>query len=346
MNLPNYEFLSAPLWLVTTLHLLTLTLHFAAMNFLLGGVILVVYAAVRGRGDHPTLVGFTRLFPTVMSATVTLGVAPLLFLQLVYPRQAYAAAIVSGWFWMMVVAAALVGYALLYLCAGRSDAAGRVHLPALMMALGGMLYVSIAYSAIFAMAERPDLVRELYARDQSGLVWNPALGDYLLRWLHMLLGAVTVGGFCVGMLGRHEPDIYRVGKSFFVGGLVLGSAVGVAYLLSLMPILRPFMHTPAIWGLTAAVLLSLGAMHFFFTKNFPVSAGMLFVSLLGMVHARHTVRLLKLAGHFDPSGWHVAPQWGPFGLFLLCFVVALGMVAYLLRLFFGANPEPAAPVRS
>ncbi len=121
MNLPNYEFLSAPLWLVTTLHLLTLSLHFLAMNFLLGGVIVVVQAGLRGRGDDPTLVRFTRLFPPAMAATVTLGVAPLLFLQLVYHRQAYAAAIVSGWFWLMVVAAVLVAYAALYVCAGKSE---------------------------------------------------------------------------------------------------------------------------------------------------------------------------------------------------------------------------------
>jgi hypothetical protein len=99
MNLPNYEFLPAPLWLVTTLHLVTLTLHFVAMNFLLGGVIIVLHAAIRKRWDDPTLLHFGRLFPAAMAATVTLGVAPLLFLQVVYPKQVYAAAIVSGWFW-------------------------------------------------------------------------------------------------------------------------------------------------------------------------------------------------------------------------------------------------------
>ncbi len=47
MNLPDYQFLSAPLWLITVLHVLTLTLHFVAMNFLFGGVIITLYAAIR-----------------------------------------------------------------------------------------------------------------------------------------------------------------------------------------------------------------------------------------------------------------------------------------------------------
>src|SRR5574342_300774 len=94
MNAPAHEFISAPLWLLTTLHILSLTLHFVAMNFLFGGIIIVLHAAIRKRWDDPTLLKFVRMFPAAMAATVTLGVAPLLFLQVVYPRQVYAAAIV------------------------------------------------------------------------------------------------------------------------------------------------------------------------------------------------------------------------------------------------------------
>jgi hypothetical protein len=328
MKLPDYEFLSAPLWLVTALHLLTLTLHFVAMNFLLGGVIIVLHAALRRRWDDPTLLKFLRLFPAAMAATVTLGVAPLLFVQLVYHRQVYSAAIVSGWFWLNVITAVIIAYYALY------RAAGKVSVPALVLALTGLVYVSLVYSSVFSMAERPNLIHDLYGKNQAGTVFNPAAGDYVLRWLHMILGALTVGGFFVGMLGRNEPITYQTGKQFFVGGMVLASLAGMAYLLSLLPILPAFMRTPAIGVLTVAVLLSLGALHFFFQKNFCASGTMLFISMLGMVYARHTVRLLKLAGQFDPASWRVAPQWGPFVMFLICFVIALGVVAYMLWLFF------------
>jgi hypothetical protein len=334
MNLPNYEFLSAPLWLVTTLHLLTLTLHFVAMNFMLGGVIIVLHAAILKRWGEPALLSFVRMFPGAMAATVTLGVAPLLFLQLVYPRQVYSAAIVSGWFWLIVIAAVIVAYYALYRASWKGEKTGKASKPALVLALAGVAYVSIVYSSVFSMSERPNLIHDLYARDQ-------AVGDYLLRWLHMILGAVTVGGFFVGMLGRNEPATYQTGKQFFVVGMVLASLAGMAYLLSLQPILAVFMQTPAIWALTVAVLLSLGSLHFFFKKNFCVSGTMLFVSMLGMVYARHTVRLLKLAGQFDPASWRVAPQWSPFLIFLICFVIALAVVAYMLRLYFSANKSPA-----
>ena len=227
MNLPDYEFLSEPLWLVTVLHLVTLTLHLVAMNFLLGGVIIVLYAAIRRQWDDPTLVKYARLFPSATAATVTLGVAPLLFLQLVYPRQVYAAAVVSGWFWMGVIAAVIVAYYALYRASFKAQATGGVSKVAVSLALFALLYVSLVYSSVFSMAERPDQIHALYARDQSGLVWNPATGDYLMRWLHMVLGAVTVGGFFVGLIGRDHPGAFATGKTFFIGGMALAAVTGM-----------------------------------------------------------------------------------------------------------------------
>jgi hypothetical protein len=129
-----------------------------------------------------------------------------------------------------------------------------------------------------------------------------------------------------------------LGKMFFLWGMVLAAVAGFAYMLSLLPILQAFMRTPAIGGLTVGVLLSAGSLHFFFKRNFVVSGTMLFVSMLTMVYARHTVRLLKLSGQFDPTVWHVVPQWSVFGLFLVCFVVMLVVVGYMLKLVITAKP--------
>ena len=100
MNLPDYNFLSAPLWLITTLHIVTLSLHFVAMNFLFGGTVVLLFGRMAGKWNDPAVRDYIKLLPSSMAATVTLGVAPLLFLQLVYYQQAYSAAIVSAWVWL------------------------------------------------------------------------------------------------------------------------------------------------------------------------------------------------------------------------------------------------------
>jgi len=328
MNLPNYEFLSAPLQLVTGLHLLTLSLHFLAMNLLLGGVIIVLLAGLRKRWDDPTLVKFTKVFPVAMAATVTLGIAPLLFLQLVYHRQVYAAAIVSGWFWLLVPAAVLVAYYALYRAAGQGEKTGKLSVPALLVAVVGLLYVSLVYSSVFAMAERPKLIHDLYAQDQSGWVWNPASSSYLLRWLHTILGALAVGGYWIGAIGKDSPAAFQTGKRFFVTGVVLAAVTGSAYLMTVPGL----MHTRAIGVLGIGILLTLGSLHLYFKKKFCVAGVLIFGSIMAMLYARHTARLLRLADYYRPDSMHSAPQWGPFVMFLICFVVVLGVVGYMVRL--------------
>jgi hypothetical protein len=339
MNLPSYEFLPAPLWLITGLHVLTLSLHFVAMNFLVGGVVAVFWGKLGGASGHPLSGTLVRLFPSLMAATVTLGVAPLLFLQLVYPRQVYAAAIVMGWFWMAVAAAVILSYYLLYAASHSQGPGMRRRRLYVGVALLGLVYVSLLYSSVFSLAERPELIRQLYARTQSGLSWNPALGDYSFRWLHMILGAVTVGGFFVGLLGRADDAAFRLGRNFFLWGMVGAALAGFAWLFSLGNDLNPLMRTPAIWALNLGIVLAAGALHFFFQKRFLPSGAALFVSLILMVYTRHQVRLLRLDGAYDPSSLPVTPQWSVFAVFLACLLAAIAAVALMLRMFFRASGD-------
>jgi hypothetical protein len=338
MNLPSYDFLSAPLWLVNILHVVTLTLHLVAMNFVFGGLVAILFGRIDNRWQNAVVQRYLKLLPTAMAATVTFGVAPLLFAQLVFPRQIYGASIISSWFWLMIIPVAIVGYYFLYAASFSRPQNTRKGL-FLAIALLGMTYISLVYSSVFSLAENPDLRQELYSGDQSGLVLNPNFGDYVFRWLHMVFGAVTVGGFFVGWLGKDDSVMYAVGKQFFLWGMVVASLFGVIYLITLGDILRPFMRTPGIWALTVGIVLSVGSLHFFFKKKFVPSAIMVLVSVLMMVYSRHHVRLLSLADHYDPASVPIGPQWSMFALFLICFVVAVGLVWYMLRLFFTSKPS-------
>ena len=340
MNLPGYNFFPAPLWMLTALHILTLTLHFVAMNFMVGGVIVVLAGKFTDRWHDPTVRRVVKLLPSAMAATVSLGVAPLLFLQVVYPRQVYAAAIVSAWFWLMIVAAVIVSYYLLYL-ASFSTGPDQRRAWYLGFALLGMVYVSFVYSSVFSMAEQPNLSAELYRQSQSGLVLNPAIGGYLFRWLHMLLGAVTLGGFFVAWLGRDHDHAFKVGKTFFLWGMIAASIAGIGWLFSLGDAILPLMKGPAIWVLFTAILLAFATHPFVLKKRFVVAAALLFASLLGMVTTRHVVRLIHLHGSYDPATITVRPQWSVFILFLVCLVLALLTIGYMLRLFFAGGGSEA-----
>ena len=239
MSLPDHEFLPGPFWLLTILHLVTLTLHFAAMNFLVGGLLIVLFGRFENRWQDPTVQRFVKLFPSVMAVTVSFGVAPLLFLQVVYHRQVYSSAIVSGWFWLMIGMVATISYYLLYGASFENPAKIPGRKPVyLLVALLGLTFISLVYSNVMSLAEQPAMLKRLYAADQSGWGINPDL-SWLLRWLHMILGAMTVGGYFVGVLSWDNPPARRLGQHFFTFGAVVASLVGAAYMITLKDALVP-----------------------------------------------------------------------------------------------------------
>ncbi len=339
MNLPDYNFLSAPLWLITVLHTVTLTLHLLAMNFMLGGIIILLFGKFNDRWNHPVVQKFIKLFPNIMAATVTIGVAPLLFAQLVFAKPVYAASIVSGWFWLMIFVVAMIVYYLLYASSFATNTGNKRVNIYLSVALIGLLYISFVYSSVFSMAERRELYASLYAGNQSGLILNTDLGSYIFRWLHMVLGALTVGGFFVGLIGKDDDRAFKVGKAFYLWGMVAAMVIGLAYLFTFGDYILPFMRSSAVWLLLVAIVLSLGSLHFFFKKKFLFASLMVLVSMILMVWIRHTVRLLFLEGQFDPASLPVNPQWSIFIIFLICFLVAVGLVWYMLRLFLSGKGQ-------
>ena len=335
-TLPDYDFLPAPLWVITALHVLTLTLHFVAMNFLVGGLVTVLFGKIENRWENPTVQTFLKLFPTLMAATVTLGVAPLLFVQVTYGGAVYASSIVSGWFWFLVPFVVIVGYYFLYGASFAKRKSGRIGVW-MGISLACLVYVSLVYSSVFSMAERPELQQELYAANQPGLVMNPNVGEWIFRWLHMLSGATMVGAFFVWLLGRDDEQVSAAGKRFFLFCLLLSIVTGVAYLGTLGHAIKPFMKSSGIWYVTVGALLAIGTGYTVQKGKLAATGVLVFTSLATMVMARHVLRLVVLPESADPANVYagkIVPQWDVFGLFLVCFVIALALVWYMLRLFF------------
>ncbi len=318
--------LSAPLWLLVALHVLTLTLHLLAMNFLAGGTVVLLLS----RRAWPQLAQrLAKALPTVMAATVTLGVAPLLFLQLVYGRQVYSAAIVSGWWWLAIPFVVLIAYGLLY----RQARTGPASLKAsVIVAL--LVFVALVYTSIFSLSEAPEVQRQVYALSQAGFSLNPRAGEWLPRLLHDLAGAVMVGAWFAAWFARQD-DEWRLVRRVFLGGLAAAVSLGLVYLLVLDEDLGPFMRGSGIWMTSAGIVLVVPAAVFFARRRLVVSGVMLVLSMAGMVAGRHALRDLRLAGNFAKGQLDVQAHWGQVALFLLFFVLMAGAMAWLLSTAFG-----------
>ena len=126
MNAPfPFGFPPATAWYLT-LYILTLVLHVLFMNYSLAGSGWVAWNALRQGSalakpdDRPRSVTSILVdwLPAMLSGAITAGVAPLLFLQILYRQSFYTANLLMFHRWMAILPVLIVGFYSLYLLRG------------------------------------------------------------------------------------------------------------------------------------------------------------------------------------------------------------------------------------
>lgn len=355
-----------PTWLLWTLLLVTFVLHLVPMNLVLGGAVLNVVArwrARRGAPHAPTLAhDITKAMPVAIAAAVNFGVAPLLFLQVLYGRVFFTSSVLMAWWWLAVVPILIAAYYGAYVLSFRADRPGRGATALAWLVLLLVAAISFIYANNMSLMIRPDVFGEKYLADGRG--WHLNLGDPTLvaRWLHMVLGALAVAGVGVAALGlarrRHDAAFaawaMRHGSLWCAAATSVNILVGFWWLALLPPdsLLR-FMGRDAaatfvlaigtLTGLGVLVASWLGARA---ERPAPLAwatIGFMGVTLVMMALTRDQARwgVLTSLG-FRPTTW-VEPQWGPILLFVVLLVVAFGSMGWMVtRLFAGEVERPAS----
>ena len=338
--------LPAPPALLWGLLQLTFLLHLVAMNVVLGGAILSLHWRFsRREQDAPhraaLLAFFSSALPVVIAATVTLGVAPLLFVQVLYGRLFFTSSILMAGYWLAIVPLVILAYAAAYALAFRGAALGR---PRAWAALVALLFAAVAFLQVSnaTRALRPQTFLDAYRADHRGLTLN--LGDptFWPRLLHVVVGAVAVAALGAALYGAvrraREPQLaawaIRQGTTLF--GVATAANVFVGMLLLLAQpkatLIRlvggdagamTLLALGIVLGIAAAglALLALGARNAVATTW--AQAGLLAATLVVMVLLRDQVRQIALrdAG-FEHQG-RVAAQWGPFAAFAVLLVAGV-----------------------
>lgn len=107
-----------------SVYILTFALHQAFMHYVLAGSLYIAFSVIRPGTDfvprlnRPLGMVLRDWMPFLLSAAITAGIAPLLFIQIVYQHQFYTANLLLWWRWMVVVPVLIVAFYLLYLVKG------------------------------------------------------------------------------------------------------------------------------------------------------------------------------------------------------------------------------------
>ena len=358
--------LPAPVWLFKILHHATMTLHFAAVHFLVGGLFVAALWSILGRSRKNSAMQsasgeIAERLPLVLTFVINLGIPPLLFTQVLYGRAIYTSSVLIGFYWLAVIFLVIIAYNLLYYMnhlIERNRAGGWAGLIALVI----LLKVGLIYSANMSLMLRPDLWQEAYRADSNGATFlmNPTT---MPRWLFMMLGSIGMGGvglLLLGLRGSVDADaaqlMRRTGGKLLSVFMLVQIALGL-WVYSAQPEgvraglsgSAVYIGLAVLWGLTALALVVLGwkvsSTSGKSALPYAISA-IAFVNLLFMVLVRDGIRdiSLRLNG-YEVWDRAVYANWSTIGLFLRLFVVAVALVLWMGYVMLRAKPASQEPVQ-
>ena len=321
----------------------TFTLHLLAVNLGVGGAVLAATHALRGRPEDRELVGrVAPLLPAAVTFTINLGVAPLLFVQLLYGDFFYTASVLTAFPWLALVALLMAGYLLLYRFVGAVTApvprAGAGLLGALLLLAVGLLLVNVT-----TLSLRPDLWLAQAAASPRGLRLNTLDPTLWPRFLHQAAGILASAGLFLAGWGAWRDHGYarRVGLRWFLGATASQLLWGTWLLVRQPgPLLDVLLGGTAPASLALWCSVACGALGLFMAipaseRDAPARAawaplGLGAAAVLGMSLLREQLREASLAAAgFRAGDLPHRTDWPALGLFSVAF---LGVAALLLLL--------------
>lgn len=341
---PTPDPLQVPWGWFQFLLLLTFSLHLVAMNIMIGcGIISFIKQLANPTGNHALCQEISGKLTYAVALTVNFGVAPLLFLQVLYGHFIYTSSIIMGACWLSIIFFLIAAYSLAYFHKFRFDTwAIGPRRWLLGLSLICLLLIGFFFTNNLTLMQNP-AAWPAYFRHPGGFFLNLAEPTLMARYLHFLLASVATGGLALALLAHFQERLpaeerqarIKNGLAWFTYATMVEIAIGIVFLLSLpKPVLHQF-----IGGNWPATLLFAGALTGSFycikfgaqERLWPATTAMA-VTILLMILVRDLARHAYLAPYSHPADLPVAPQYSPMLSFFLILIIGLVIIAYMLRL--------------
>lgn len=343
--------------LYLALYLGTLSLHAVLMSYVLAGSGYVAAATVLGARDHdpasralrdPAAHVLRDWLPFGLGTAITAGVAPLLFLQILYKESFYTANLLLFHRWMAMVPVLIAGFYLLYVGKSRAAQDGP-RLVRAIAAVGAFLCFGFAaWSWTGNHMVALERTRWLALYTSTG-VPVPSLA-MLARLAMWLAGSAPIMAVIVGWQlrrldgGAGGGDAHRRARRrlavIALAGLALSAGFGInhAYLLdqgaraalrsAAMVFLAPLGLGMALQGAAWLRLASAGAWSRAALIMASVGAGL---AVIGAALAREVVRMAAVDFPREAVAHARAAESGGIVAFFVFLVVNTGLIVWCLR---------------
>jgi hypothetical protein len=327
--------------------LLTVTflLHVVAMNIMVGTSIIALVTHVRSEDAPVSLCrDIAKKIPFFIAFAVNFGVAPLLFVQVLYGHFMYTSSVLMATFWLSIIGLLIIAYGCTYFFDFKYD--DLLGNRALVLSIPVVIFLTIGF--LFSNNFTLMLVPETwvgYFNNNDGTLLNLAEPSLIPRYLHMMVSAVAVGGLAIAL---YYDFIQRRGQQIPEGRIQLGChwfsiATGINFIIGFLfleslPAAVKDVSTGA--GLFFAISLFGGIV----SGGFSIVLGFVYkvrqcamaalLAIFFMVLTREAVRVGYLKPYFTVTDLQVMPQYSPMIIFFIVFAGGIWFIWYMLKLAF------------
>ncbi len=339
---PTADTLPVPWGWFQLLLILTLFLHIILMNIMLGtGIIAFVNMFRHNGAATPLSRTISGKLPFALAFTVNFGIAPLLFVQVLYGNFLYASSVLMANFWLSIIGLLIISYYLAYIFNYKYDSLESGRLLLLGFSVTGMLLIGFLMSNNFTLMQRPDAwVR--YFEKPTGLLLNLSDPTLFPRYLHFITAAIAIGGLSIALyheyLYRNGDEAARVnikhGCTWFAYATMINFGFGFWFFGSLPAHVHNLSTLPGqLIAIFILIAITLGTFSVIFSLRSRVMPTLYtaLTTVFTMILVRDLVRVSYLKPYFSLSDLTVVPQYSPFILFLLFFIGGLALVGWMLK---------------
>lgn len=322
--------------------MLMFPLHLLLMNAMLGTTAISLYARAKGGETDIRLAHeLAKTLPFLIAFTINLGVAALLFIQVLFGHFLYTSSVLMAVFWLSVPFVLIIAYYAAYLYDFRFSSLGRGGAFPIALALAIFLTIAFFFSNNMTLMLEPKQWTA-YFRNPGGTILNTGTAVIWPRYLHLVTGALAVGGLFVACFGRikerRDPQLgaraVELGMSLFTTLTLVQIVVGFWFLVTLpRPVMSMFMggNATATTLFVIGLLLAVTVLGAGFRKNAILSASLAVPLVFVMAFIRDVVRSGYLKPFFTPDMLRVVPQYSPLLMFILTLIGGIATIFWMLR---------------
>lgn len=345
--IPSPDTIPAPSLFFQILEILTFTLHILVINAMLGGIFITLYQRFfqNENSIEDSLHGsITKKIPVTFALGINLGVAPLLFVQVIYGNYFYTSSVLMGTYWILIIPLLILAYYGAYIHArkySKSESLAKVSL-----LISGLIVLYIGFMLVnnLTMMTQPENWTG-YFNERTGTLLNTSDATLIPRYLHFIAASVAVGGLFLAIVWnfrkKKDPEKAEAkvvhGLKIFSFATMIQIIIGFWFLLAIpSDFISEFMggnifYTILLFG---GIITGIASIMVSINGKLNLTLVAFLLTIVFMVLTRDNLRALYMKDHFSFDQLTLNPQYGVMTLFLLIFVIGLGSVYYMIKLGF------------